>query len=178
MASPSSFNQVRRSSLSFNSRTLRDIALVAATFVAVGCKQEKSKLDDFAPAAPTAPAASANSSDVQAFCEQTLQKVFTCFEDAGFWDNFATTWFAKYPDTTGNPDAKKEWIGMRKDDLVGVKRDNQIAQNCQVMVRLNKLPTAQDIEAVTGAMKSSCSAYGTAMGVMLFHNGVFHEPRG
>ncbi len=147
-----------------------------------GCKQEKSKLDDVALATPTAPSSSGsaspgNTSEAQAFCVETLQKVYSCFEDATFWDNFATTWFAKYPDTSGNPDAKKEWIGMRKDDLVGVKQDNEIVENCKVMVRLNRLPTAQDIDAVTGAMKKSCSAFGTAMGVMLFHNGVFHEPR-
>jgi hypothetical protein len=162
-------------------------ALIIVVALAAGCKKERSKLDTAptpsttSPAgsasAPAAPAPTAIEAEAQTFCEKTMQKVLTCFDDAAFWDVFATTFFAKYPDTTGNPDAKKQWIGMRKDDLVGLKQDKQLAENCTVMVRSSVLPTADDMKTVNAAMAKSCTDFGTAMGFMLFHKGVFHTPR-
>lgn len=172
--------------MSFKSRSdlVRALVLLVA---AVGCK-DKSKLDREPSAQPVAaepaktaaePAKPPPAADAEAtaFCRKTMQKILTCFDDKTFWDNFATTWFAKYPDTTGNPDAKQAWIGMRKDDIVGLKQDQQLDQNCDVMVRGNRLPTADDMRPVTAAMDKSCGDFGTAMGFMLFHTGVFHLPR-
>lgn len=160
------------------------IAVIGALVGAPACKNEKSKLD-LDPVAKEKPAASAAQQPTveapnpaaQAFCEKTLQKVLDCFNDEAFWDVFATAYFAKYPDTTGNPDAKKMWIGIRKDDIVGLKKDGQLAQNCTTMVRGMRNPTDADMAPVTAAMAKSCTDFGTAMGFMLFHKGVFHEPR-
>ena len=147
----------------------------------IACKNEKSKLDTVANEKPAAaapqPASEASNPAVQTFCEKTLQKVLDCFNDEAFWDTFATTYFAKYPDTSGDPDAKKNWIGMRKDDIVGLKKDGQLAQNCTVMVNGMRNPTDADMAPVTGAMAKSCTDFGAAMGFMLFHKGVFHEPK-
>ena len=158
--------------------------MIVVALAALGCK-DSSKLDK-APA-PTAPAAggaigsatapAAADAEAQAFCEKTMQKMLACFDDASFWDVLATTYFAKYPDTTGNPDSKKMWIGMRKDDLVGLKRENALTENCHVMVTKNQLPTTADIKTVSEAMAKSCTDFGTAMGFMLFHKGAFHAPR-
>jgi hypothetical protein len=166
--------------LSFNS--LHSACLLFAVFAAAGCKQNANADNDKANARVVAPveqtvAPPATETEARAFCNQTLDKTVTCFDDAAFWDNFATTWFAKYPDMSGNPDAKNAWIGMRKDDIVGLRQDGQLAQNCDIMVRKNRLPTAADMAPVTAAMHQSCSAFGTAMGLMLFHTGVFHMPR-
>jgi hypothetical protein len=162
------------------------LLMIAVMLAAAGCK-ERSKLDK--PPSPsnqpavgnavgsaTAPPPGAEA-DAQAFCEKTMQKMLACFEDASFWDVLATTYFAKYPDASGNPDVKKMWIGMRKDDLVGLKRENALGENCHVMVTKNQLPTADDIKTVSDAMAKSCADFGTAMGFMLFHKGAFHTPR-
>lgn len=160
--------------------------MIGALVVAPGCKNEKSKLDTAASEKPAetpaakpsqTSAADAPNPAAQAFCEKTLQKVLDCFNDDAFWDAFATTFFAKYPDTTGNPDAKKQWIGMRKDDLVGLKKDGQLAQNCTVMVQGLRNPTDADTTPVNAAMAKSCTDFGAAMGFMLFHKGVFHDPK-
>ena len=163
--------------------------VIVAAIAALGCK-EKSKLDRGPGSSPATGSAAATpqpagetkaqpaaEADARAFCEKTMQKLLACFDDTTFWDNFSTTWFAKYPDTSGNPDAKKAWIGMRKDDIVGLKKDGQLEQNCDVMVRHNRLPTAADMQPVTAAMAKSCGDFGTAMGFLLFHTGAFHQPR-
>ncbi|CAN5910523.1 hypothetical protein BH11MYX3_BH11MYX3_16060 [soil metagenome] len=148
-----------------------------------GCKQ-RSKVEDH-PAPPTSGALAGSSSaeppaaepKAQAFCEKAMRKALECLNDDGFWDVFATTFLAKYPDPSGNPDSKRAWIGMRKDDIAGLAKDGQVQQNCSVMVRLNRLPTEADMKPVVDAMGKSCTDFGTAMGFLLFHKGVFHLPR-
>ena len=175
--------------MSFKLHSLSEVMVVVA-IAAIGCKQDTSKLEaepapgarvaTKEPAPPPRPPTQSFTpaeAEAQAFCEKTMQRVLDCFKDDGFWDVFATTFFAKYPDTTGNPDAKKMWIGMRKDDIVGLRQDNQLAQNCTVMVRGTRLPTAEDMQPVVTAMGKSCTDFGTAMGFMLFHKGIFHMPR-
>lgn len=169
----------------FKSRSdLANAIVLVAMIVACACNENTSKLDrapasqhpatTAAPPSSTQPVAAA---DAQVFCEKTMQKILACFDDTAFWDNFATTWFAKYPDDTGNPDAKQAWIGMRKDDIAGLRRENALAQNCTVMVERSRLPSAADMKPVEVAMARTCGDFGTAMGFMLFHTGVFHLPR-
>jgi hypothetical protein len=131
-----------------------------------GCKKEP-------PPAPAQPAVT----DVQTFCVATLRKVMDCFHDDNFWDIFATTYLAKYPDSSGNPDAKKQWIGMRKDDMVNLRKGKAFEQNCQAMIEHNKVPTAEDMKPVQAAMGKSCGEFGGTFGFLLFHRGAFHDPR-
>ena len=170
--------------------------IVIAAIAGAGCKSEPTKLEPppkpevntAAPVeVPTPPAGSAagsataspqgDTAQAQAFCEKLMHKMLVCFDDAGFWDVLATTYFAKYPDATGNPDAKKAWIGALKDSFVDLKNEQQLAENCSVMVRGLRLPTAADMQAVNESMTKSCTDFGTAMGLLLFHKGVFHMPR-
>ena len=66
---------------------------------------------------------------------------------------------------------------MRKDDVVGLKTNQQFDANCNVMLEHNLPPTAEDIKTVQAAMARSCVEYGAALGFMIFQKGVFHQPR-
>src|SRR5689334_19059544 len=95
-SSPSKRRAKRRSS-SMCSRVNRLASVGALALALAGCKKEAP------PAPPPAAAASEPAADVQSFCVATLRKTMDCFKDDNFWDVFATTYFAKYPDTSGNP---------------------------------------------------------------------------
>jgi hypothetical protein len=141
---------------------------MAALLALGGCKR--------APAPAAAPP-STPTPEMRDFCVATMKHVMSCFHEDSFWDAFATTYFAKYPDQTGDPDAKKHWIGMRKDDLVQLYRDRQFEPNCQVMLEKNQLPTEADMKSVQAAMEKPCVEFGGAFGYLLFHKGVFHAMR-
>ncbi len=136
---------------------------------------------------PPAPTGSAGSSaavvqhdaavdpEIRAFCVRTMHHLAKCFDDDGFWEAHATTFFAAQNKPI-DPDEKKRWIGMYKDSFATLARGKELDKNCDVMVAENQLPTREDIALVDDARGRSCAAFGAALGYVLFTRGAFYKP--
>ena len=129
-----------------------------------------------APASPSAPSSTTFDPKDMAFCQANFGKMLTCFEDDSFWQIFSTMYFAYSPQGAQVAEADKQlWIGMRKDDLMSLKADKALEQNCVAMLTHTKGPTAAQRAQVDTARAKSCPDFASAFGGLLFAEGVFHE---
>jgi hypothetical protein len=66
---------------------------------------------------------------------------------------------------------------MYKDSFVALVRGKELAQNCDVMLAQNQLPTQKQMELVDQARLQSCAAFGGALGYIIYGEGAFSKPR-
>ena len=112
------------------------------------------------------------------FCVANYQKFMKCFEDEQFWNVLATMFFAKNPQMDdGTPGTRQKWIGMRKDDLVGLSKEHRFAADCEASIRHNQWPTEADISLVSHAQQGACPGFANAFGKMVFMDGAFYQSR-
>jgi hypothetical protein len=163
------------------------LILAILTPFAAGCHKRATPASSGTPGTSGAPAASGGPASVPAppgawlsdhdlieFCAATLAKTSTCVNDDEFWNILATFAFAGKPidDAT-----RHQWIGMRKDDILGIARENGFRANCAVMVKRGRPPTAATGQMVTRALNESCAKFAAAQGHMIFIEGAFNRPR-
>jgi hypothetical protein len=141
-------------------------ALLVSLALTVACTRPAAK-----PAASDGPAQS-----LVSFCVQNNVKMMSCLHDDAFWDGFSTLYFAKTGQAVDDA-ARRHWIGVLKDDLLGLQRANGFEQNCQAALTHNKAPTPRSVATVTAARERPCAEFGTALGYMIFHEGAFHDPK-
>lgn len=113
---------------------------------------------------------------MRAFCVRSMNQLKKCFTDDGFWDAHATTFFAAQHQPI-DPEAKKHWIGVYKDSFAALVRSNELEKNCDVMLAQNQLPTPSQMKMVDDASGQSCTAFGGALGYVIYMQGAFYKPR-
>lgn len=123
-----------------------------------------------------ADAAVAIDPQMRAFCVRSMNQLKKCFTDDGFWDAHATTYFAAQHQPI-DPEAKKHWIGVYKDSFAALVRSNELEKNCDVMLEQNQLPTPSQMKMVDDAAGQSCTAFGGALGYVIYMQGAFFKPR-
>jgi hypothetical protein len=126
--------------------------------------------------APPAARARPPQSAEKAFCLRTLSRTSMCLGDDAYWNTLATLYFA----ASGQPvddQTKQGFIGDLKDDMVKLRTDRAFDQNCDRMIEGLKLPTPAQMEAVNATEGKSCAEYAAKLGYLIFHEGVFHQPR-
>ncbi len=128
-------------------------------------------------AAPTpAPGTRGPQSAVKAFCLRTLGRTSSCLNDDAYWDTLATMYFS----ASGQPvddQTKQGFIGNLRDDMVKLRNERAFDQNCDRMIEGQKLPTPAQMAAVTATEGKTCAEYAAKLGFLIFHEGVFHQPR-
>lgn len=161
---------------------------LAIAIVLAGCRggadegkgQAPAQLAEKKPAPAADPAAAGPAGidpEMRAFCVRSMSQMMTCFRDESFWDVYATTFFAGRDEQIVDPERKQLWIGMQKDAVVALARDKEFEANCDMMLAENKLPTATEMKVVDDARAESCTAFGAALGWMIFGQGSFYAPR-
>lgn len=113
---------------------------------------------------------------IKAFCLRAFARTRQCFHDDAYWDAFVTFYFAARNEPVA-PEAKRQMSGNLKDDLVKLERDGAIASNCDVMIARTRLPTEEQMARVRATEGRSCAEFGSRLGWLIFHQGVFHRPR-
>lgn len=161
----------------------------------VGCSKPKDKPKEAPP--PVAPAVSSPSTapatpvpdkltfadgtpeaELRAFCMANQDKMMTCFADEAFWDVLSTLFFAQNLSLDdGTAERREAWIGMRKDDLASLKRDNKFKDDCEAAIRNTVWPTTETRAKVDAARKESCPTFANAFGKMVFVERAFHDRR-
>ncbi len=151
--------------------------VIALAFVAACSKKPDDK-----PKQPPAPAPAVTSSGSAAdpklvtFCAQSYFKMMDCFKDTQFWQTFSTMYFANT--NLAVDDAERDhWIGVMKEDLLKLYNEHGFEKNCEVSLEHNKAPTEKDVKTVTEAANTSCAAFASAFGYMVFNEGVLHQPK-
>ena len=126
---------------------------------------------------PPAPAAVApDNPAIKRFCVRNFERIRGCFDDEAYWDTFVTFYFAGRGGPI-DPDAKRRMIGNLKDDVVKLMKDHAFAQNCDAMISNRRLPTPEQIARVRATDGKSCAEFGSQLGWVIFHEGVFHLAR-
>ena len=154
-------------------RMLASLALVTAA-----C----SKSSDPKPSPPAAGSATTTTTTSSAdpklvkFCAQCYFKVMDCFKDEQFWQVFSTMYFANTNLTSTDAD-REHWIGVMKEDMLKLYTEHGFEQNCQVSLEHNKAPSEKSVKAVTEAANTSCAAFASAFGYMVFNEGALHDPK-
>lgn len=116
--------------------------------------------------------------DLRGFCSANYDKMLACFDDAAFWDVLSTLFFGQNPQLDDGTNERREtWIGMRKDDLASLKRENKIGEDCETAIRSTIWPTAEVRTRVEAAREESCPSFANAFGRMVFVDRAFHERR-
>ena len=147
--------------------------LVALTLLCAACSTRPA-----APApAPPPPAPAALDPKQVEFCVQNFEKSMACFKDDGYWDVLATLYFAQNPTLPGDAAAKQHWIGILKDDMVGLAREHRFDENCRAMLAHNQAPKPSTMATVSAARGKSCADFANAFGWMIFGEGAFHKPK-
>ncbi len=123
-------------------------------------------------------AAGTPEADLRGFCTANYDKMLSCFADAAFWDVLSTLFFGQNLSLdNGTSDRREAWIGMRKDDLSSLKRENKIGEDCETAIRTTIWPTADARAKVEAARKESCPSFANAFGRMVFVERAFHDRR-
>lgn len=166
------------------------VLTVIAVLAASGCKSsDKAKPAAASGSAGSGSAGSAGSANItgsagsaaaatpemRAFCIRSMEQMRKCFDDEAFWDAHATTFFAAQKQAV-DADSKKQWIGNYKDAFATLVRNKELEQNCDTMLAENQLPTQKQIDLVDQA-RSSCAAFGGALGYVIFSEGAFYKSR-
>lgn len=146
-------------------------------------KQEKPAAEpksatDQVPAADAqaaAPSAAGDPKLVQ-FCAASYFKMMDCFKDDEFWEIFSTLYFANTSLTVDDVE-RKHWIGVLKEDLLKLYGEHGFEKNCEAALEHNKTPSERSMKLVNDARQQSCAAFANAFGYMVFHEGVFHQPK-
>jgi dsDNA-binding SOS-regulon protein len=116
--------------------------------------------------------------DLRGFCMANYDKMLSCFDDPAFWDVLSTLFFSQNLQLDDGTNERREaWIGMRKDDLASLKRENKIREDCETAIRTTIWPTAAARTRVEEARKESCPSFGNAFGKMVFVDRAFHDRR-
>ena len=129
-----------------------------------------------ASAPATAPAPAEKDPKLVAFCAQCYFKVMDCFKDADFWQIFSTMYFANTNLAVDDVE-RQHWIGVMKEDMLKLYNEHGFEQNCQASLEHNKAPSEKSVKAVTAAANTSCAAFASAFGYMLFNEGALHQPK-
>lgn len=137
------------------------------------------------PATPTGPtpesltfADGTPEADLRAFCVANQEKMMTCFDDAAFWDVLSTLFFAQNLSLDdGTNDRREAWIGMRKDDLAQLKKNNKFKDDCEAAIRVTVWPSPEARAKVDEARKGTCPGFANAFGKMVFVDRAFHDRR-
>lgn len=153
------------------------IRIAIALALAAGCS--KSPDPKPAPAADPKPAVSGGSATdpkLVAFCSQCYFKMMDCFKDTQFWQTFSTMYFANTNLTVDDAE-RDHWIGVMKEDLLKLYDEHGFEKNCEVSLEHNKAPSERSVKAVTEAANTSCAAFASAFGYMVFNEGALHQPK-
>lgn len=114
---------------------------------------------------------------IMGFCVFNLRRTLHCFEDDAYWDTFMTHYYATSGGGQADPEQKQRAIGILKDDILKLHREKRLVENCENMVSTHKLPTEEQMQRVEASYDKSCAEYASALGFMIFHQRVFHDPR-
>jgi len=148
-------------------RTILPLVLAAAC----------SKSADPKPAPAPAPAAgSASNPALVTFCAQCYFKVMDCFKDDQFWQTFSTMYFANTNLATDEAE-REHWIGVMKEDMLKLYNEHGFEKNCEASLEHTKAPSEKDVKTVTAAANTSCAAFASAFGYMVFNEGALHQPK-
>jgi hypothetical protein len=110
------------------------------------------------------------------FCVKNHFKMVNCADDAPFWEQIASRYFAKLGEKVDD-DERKHWIAVYKDDLIVLYRDRAFEKDCETTLSHTKAPSAHSISTVNAAREKSCAEFAVAFGDMLFVEGAFFDPR-
>jgi hypothetical protein len=111
------------------------------------------------------------------FCVFNLRRTLRCFDDDAYWDTFMTHFYATSGGGQADPEQKQRAIGILKDDILKLQREERFVENCENMISTHKLPTEEQMKKVEASYDKSCAEYASALGYMIFHQRVFHDPR-
>lgn len=119
---------------------------------------------------------SASTTNLVTFCAQCYFKVMDCFKDEQFWQTFSTMYFAN-TNLAVDEVEREHWIGVMKEDMLKLYKEHGFEQNCQASLEHTKAPSEKDVKAVTAAANTSCAAFASAFGYMVFNEGALHQPK-
>lgn len=139
--------------------------------------QETPPPDQAADLAPEEVVSEVERRRIMNFCVHNLRRTLRCFDDDAYWDTFMTHYYATSGGGQADPEQKQRAIGILKDDILTLQREERFVENCENMVSTHKLPTEEQMQRVEASYDKTCAEYASALGLMIFSQRVFHDPR-
>jgi hypothetical protein len=129
-------------------------------------------------APPAAPGIADGDPNAVNFCVAAMSHALTCTNDPEFWNHFMTMYFALNQKLSSvSPEMKQAAIDVMKKDFQHLRVRGEPRMNCEMLARTLKLPTAAHVGKILKAISQGCGEYGSALGWLIFGEGVFHATR-